>query len=75
MSFLAISQLLYLTYLLALYTPVHSLHLQHKHLLSQPAVFTIIGSRGFNCATFLMWHELSLRTLIISSFASFLEEP
>jgi len=42
-----LNQLLYLTHLLAAYTPGRSFRSQDKHLLSEPAVSTVIGSRGY----------------------------
>jgi len=50
----------YLTYLLASYTPGRSLRSQDKHLLLEPAVSTVIGSRGFSYTAPSTWNKLSL---------------
>jgi len=43
-----LNQPLYLTHLLTPYTPGCSLQSQDKHLLSEPAVSTMIGSQGLS---------------------------
>ena len=46
----SLNQPLYLTHLLAPYTSGRSLRSQDEHLLLEPAVSTVIGSRGFSYA-------------------------
>jgi len=46
-----LNQPLYLTHLLVSCTPGRSLRSQDKHLLLEPAVSTVIGSRRFSYAT------------------------
>ena len=62
---------LYFTHLLAPYTPGRSLRSQYKHLLLQPTVSTVIGSRGFSYAAPSTWNKLPLEIRNSSSFASF----
>jgi len=42
-----------------------------KHLLSEPAVSTVIGSRGFSYAAPSVWNKLPLEIHNSSSFTSF----
>jgi len=65
------SQPLYLTHLLAPYTPGHSLRSQDKHLLLEPAVSTVIGSRGFSYAAPSLSNYLPVEIRNSSLFASF----
>jgi len=44
---------------------------QDKHLLLEPAVSTVIGSRGFSYAVPSIWNKLPLDIRNSSSFASF----
>jgi len=65
------SQPPYLTHLLALYTPGRSLRSQDKHLLLEPAVSTVIGSRGFSYAAPSLSNYLPVEIRNSSLFASF----
>ena len=53
------------------YTPGNSLQSQDKLLLLEPAVSTIIGSRGFSYAALSIWNKLPLEIRNSLSFASF----
>ena len=63
-------QPLYLTNLLTPYTPGRSLRSHDEHLLLEPAVSTVIDSRGFNYAAPSVWNKLPLKIRNSSSFAS-----
>ena len=52
-------------------TPGRSLRSQDQHLLLEPAVSTVIGSRGFSYAAPSIWNKLPLEIDNSSSFASF----
>jgi len=65
------NQLLYLSYLLTVYTPVHTPHSQDKHLLAVPAVSTVIGRRGFSYAAPSVWNKISLKIPNSPSVVSF----
>jgi len=62
---------LHLTHLLAPYTPGHSFQSQDKHLLLEPAVSTVTGSRVFSYAAPSILNKLPLESRTSSSFASF----
>jgi len=66
-----LNQLLYLTHLLALYTPGRSLWSQDKHLLLELAVFTVTSSWGFSYAAPSVWNKLPFEIHSSSSFSSF----
>jgi len=53
------------------FTPGRSLRSQDKHSFLEPAVSTIIGSRGFSYAAPSIWNKLRLGIRNSSSFASF----
>jgi len=55
-----LNQLLYRTHLFAHYTPGCSLRSQDKHLLLEPAVSTVTGSRVFSYAAPSVWNKLPL---------------
>ena len=63
-------QPLYLTHLLALYTPGRSLKSQDKQMLLEPAVSTAIGSRRFSYAAPSIRNKLPLEIRNSSPFAS-----
>jgi len=64
-----LNQPLYLTHLLAPHTPGRSLRSQDKHLLLEPAVSAVIGSRRFSYAAPSIWNKLHLEIRNSSSFA------
>ena len=66
-----LNQPLYLTHLLAQYIPGCSLRSQDKQLFLEPAVMTIIGSRGFSYAALSIRNKLPLEIRSSSSFACF----
>ena len=66
-----LNQPLYLTHLLAQYIPGCSLRSQDKQLFLEPAVMTIIGSRGFSYAALSIRNKLPLEIRSSSSFAYF----
>ena len=72
---LTYNQLPYLTPLLIPYTLGHSLHSRDKHLLSEPAVSTVICSWGISYAAPSIWNKLTLeicnRLPLFASSASF----
>jgi len=53
------------------YAPGRSLQSQDEHLLLEPAVSTITGSRGFSYVAPSIWDKLRLKIRKSSSFASF----
>jgi len=55
---LALNQTLYVSHLLTPYTPAHTLRLQGKHLLTVPAVSTVIDRRAFSYAAPSMWNKI-----------------
>jgi len=65
------NQPLYLTHLLAPYTRDRCLRSHDKHLLLEPAVSTITGSRRFSYAAPSVWNKLPLCIRNSSSFAFF----